>query len=192
MVLHPNKALKWGGPPQHLYGIFCMALEATVDFWHWTVWGFAGSVGHEMKCKQIPRGSGTEEKMSVGKVWTASDISGCKKVLGLFRDMDMLMCLGETCWVVTVARPKRVQHWPKSEVRPLEFHPGGSGTLCGRAPQTKCLACQPSTCAAWPKHVPSFSQATLSMVVILVYSGTDLRGESWSPFFGQVEGCSFP
>lgn len=37
---------------------------------------------------------GSKDKMSVGKLWTASDISGCKKVLNLFREMDILMCLG--------------------------------------------------------------------------------------------------
>ena len=37
----------------------------------------------------------SEETMTVGKLWSQSDINGCKKVLGLFRDMDLLMCLDE-------------------------------------------------------------------------------------------------
>lgn len=36
--------------------------------------------------------------MTVGKLWSQSDINGCKKVLGLFRDMDLLMCLDEVWW----------------------------------------------------------------------------------------------
>lgn len=37
----------------------------------------------------------SKETMTVGKLWSQSDINGCKKVLGLFRDMDLLMCLDE-------------------------------------------------------------------------------------------------
>lgn len=44
-----------GGSPLHLYGIFTMALEAVT------------------------------EKMATGGLWTSAEVSGCKKVLGLFR-----------------------------------------------------------------------------------------------------------
>ncbi|CAJ1416719.1 unnamed protein product, partial [Effrenium voratum] len=62
-----------GGSPQHLHGIFCMALDAVVA------------------------------KMSEGNLWTASDISGCKRVLGLFQDLEPLMRKWHNLWTCSGA-----------------------------------------------------------------------------------------
>ena len=63
-----------GGSPLHLYGIFTMALEAVT------------------------------EKMADGGLWTSAEVSGCKKVLGLFRTSAFKLSKGSYVAVVVLRR----------------------------------------------------------------------------------------
>ncbi|CAK9118523.1 unnamed protein product [Durusdinium trenchii] len=62
-----------GGSPLHLYSIFCMALDGVV------------------------------EKMSANSLWTPADVNGCKRVLGLFRELELLMKKWHQLWTCTAA-----------------------------------------------------------------------------------------